>query len=122
MYFKCINNLYFALDLLFMKKILGLDLGISSIGWAYINEAETENELSEIIDLGVRIIPINIDSKTQFEKGQAIIVNQVPPYYHQWIDMLLNNEPIADSYAKEKINVLGGRMTVNDIFNCVKKK
>jgi CRISPR-associated endonuclease Csn1 len=59
-----------------MKKILGLDLGVASIGWAYTKEAETENEQSEIVDLGVRIIPIVIDSKTQFEKGQAITINQ----------------------------------------------
>jgi CRISPR-associated endonuclease Csn1 len=27
-----------------MKKILGLDLGTSSIGWALVNEAETSEE------------------------------------------------------------------------------
>lgn len=59
-----------------MKKILGLDLGVASIGWAYIQEAENENEKSEIIDLGVRIIPIDSDNKTKFEKGQASTVNQ----------------------------------------------
>lgn len=59
-----------------MKKILGLDLGVASIGWAFIREAEKENEKSEIIDLGVRIIPIDSDNKTKFEKGQAITVNQ----------------------------------------------
>jgi CRISPR-associated endonuclease Csn1 len=59
-----------------MKKILGLDLGVASIGWAFINEAENENEKSEIVDLGVRIIPIDIDSKSKFEKGQAITINQ----------------------------------------------
>ena len=29
-----------------MKKILGLDLGTTSIGWALVNEAENENEKS----------------------------------------------------------------------------
>ena len=38
-----------------MKKILGLDLGTTSIGWALVNEAETDNEQSSIIKLGVRI-------------------------------------------------------------------
>ena len=37
-----------------MKKILGLDLGTSSIGWALVNEAETSEEKSSIIKLGVR--------------------------------------------------------------------
>lgn len=39
-----------------MKKILGLDLGTASIGWAFVNEAEAENEKSSIIKLGSRII------------------------------------------------------------------
>ena len=39
-----------------MKKILGLDLGTNSIGWAVVNEAETKNEQSSITKLGVRII------------------------------------------------------------------
>jgi CRISPR-associated endonuclease Csn1 len=34
-----------------MKKILGLDLGTNSIGWALVNEAENENEKSSIIKL-----------------------------------------------------------------------
>lgn len=46
-----------------MKKILGLDLGTASIGWAYVNEAETESEKSEIIKLGVRIIQYDTFSK-----------------------------------------------------------
>ena len=39
-----------------MKKILGLDLGTNSIGWALVNEAETPQEQSNIIKLGTRII------------------------------------------------------------------
>lgn len=39
-----------------MKKILGLDLGTASIGWAVVNEAENENEKSSIVKLGVRVI------------------------------------------------------------------
>lgn len=38
------------------KKILGLDLGTSSIGWALVNEAENEKENSSIIKIGTRII------------------------------------------------------------------
>lgn len=38
------------------KKILGLDLGTSSIGWALVNEAENEDEASSIIKVGSRII------------------------------------------------------------------
>lgn len=39
-----------------MKKILGLDLGTASIGWALVNEAETKEEKSSITKLGVRVI------------------------------------------------------------------
>jgi CRISPR-associated endonuclease Csn1 len=37
------------------KKILGLDLGTNSIGWAYVTEGETQNE-SEIKQIGARVI------------------------------------------------------------------
>lgn len=39
-----------------MKKILGLDLGTASIGWALVNEAESNEERSSICKLGVRAI------------------------------------------------------------------
>ena len=44
-----------------MKKILGLDLGVSSIGWALVNEAEKPEESSSIIKLGVRVNPLTTD-------------------------------------------------------------
>lgn len=58
-----------------MKKILGLDLGTNSIGWALVNEAENDNETSEIIKLGVRVNPLTIDEKTNFEKGRPLSTN-----------------------------------------------
>ena len=39
-----------------MKRILGLDLGTASIGWAMVNEAENDSEKSSIVKLGVRTI------------------------------------------------------------------
>lgn len=39
-----------------MKRILGLDLGTNSIGWALVNEAESDNEQSSIIKIGTRVI------------------------------------------------------------------
>jgi CRISPR-associated endonuclease Csn1 len=38
-----------------MKKILGLDLGITSIGWAYVVEGDA-SEQSRIIQIGTRIV------------------------------------------------------------------
>ena len=58
-----------------MKKILGLDLGTTSIGWALVNEKENPNENSEIIRLGVRVNPLTVDEKTNFEKGKSITTN-----------------------------------------------
>lgn len=53
------------------KKILGLDLGTNSIGWAYVVEGETANE-SEIKQIGVRVNPLTVDEQTNFEKGKPI--------------------------------------------------
>lgn len=58
-----------------MKKILGLDLGTTSIGWALVNEAENENEKSSIIRLGVRVNPLTTDEQQDFEKGKSITTN-----------------------------------------------
>ena len=58
-----------------MKKILGLDLGTTSIGWAFINEAESENETSTIINTGVRIVPLTTDEEADFKKGNTISIN-----------------------------------------------
>ena len=58
-----------------MKKILGLDLGTTSIGWALVNEKENNHEKSEIIRLGVRVNPLTVDEKTNFEKGKSITTN-----------------------------------------------
>ena len=58
-----------------MKKILGLDLGTSSIGWAVVNEAENQTEKSSIIKLGVRVNPLTVDELLNFEKGKSITTN-----------------------------------------------
>lgn len=57
------------------KNILGLDLGTNSIGWAYVKEAQNEKEVSEIVDLGVRVNPLIADEKTNFEKGKSFSTN-----------------------------------------------
>lgn len=58
-----------------MKKILGLDLGTNSIGWAVVNEAENENEVSSIVKLGVRVNPLTVDEQRNFEQGKSITTN-----------------------------------------------
>lgn len=63
------------LNLKIMKKILGLDLGTNSIGWAVVNEAEKNDEQSSIIRLGVRVNPLTTDEINNFEKGKSITTN-----------------------------------------------
>ena len=58
-----------------MKKILGLDLGTNSIGWAVVNEAENSEERSSIVKLGVRVNPLTVDESQNFEKGKSIETN-----------------------------------------------
>ena len=65
-----------------MKRVLGLDLGSSSIGWAvveeYSKEVISENETTDrdkIVAIGSRIIPLSTDESTQFSKGQALTKN-----------------------------------------------
>jgi CRISPR-associated endonuclease Csn1 len=54
-----------------MKKILGLDLGTNSIGWALIKN-DLKNNTGDIISLGSRIIPMEQPVLTDFEKGNTI--------------------------------------------------
>ncbi|MGN0187765.1 MAG: type II CRISPR RNA-guided endonuclease Cas9 [Paludibacteraceae bacterium] len=62
-----------------MKKILGLDLGTNSIGWAVVNaeEVNRENETSFLKPLsisaaGSRIIPMDAAILGDFDKGNSI--------------------------------------------------
>lgn len=56
-----------------MKKILGLDLGSTSVGWGFIHE---DDENSKIIGAGVRVVPISTDEANDFQKGNAISINK----------------------------------------------
>lgn len=58
-----------------MKRILGLDLGTASIGWALVNEKENDSEHSSITRIGVRENPLTVDEETNYEKGKSITTN-----------------------------------------------
>ena len=58
-----------------MTRILGLDLGTTSIGWALVEEAENNDEKSQIIKLGVRVNPLTTDEQINFDKGKTITIN-----------------------------------------------
>ena len=52
-----------------MKKVLGLDIGTNSIGWAFIENDITE-QTGKIIGIGSRIVPMGGREK-DFEAGTA---------------------------------------------------
>lgn len=58
-----------------MKKILGLDLGTNSIGWAVVNEDENGKPVS-IERMGSRIVPLTPDDANEFTTGNAISKNK----------------------------------------------
>lgn len=58
-----------------MKKVLGLDIGTNSIGWAFIETNAYDNPEvldGRIIQLGSRIIPMDGEALSKFESGTPI--------------------------------------------------
>ncbi len=63
---------YLTLDYCDMKKVLGLDIGTNSVGWAFIETNAYENPETlngKILQLGSRIIPMDGDAMSKFESG-----------------------------------------------------
>ena len=58
------------------KKVLGLDLGVGSIGWCLITLDKDEKPQS-ILGMGSRIVPLSTDDATEFTKGEAISKNKM---------------------------------------------
>ena len=57
-----------------MRKILGLDIGTNSIGWAVIDSvvnSEDKEELRGISSAGSRIIPMDAGALSDFDKGNT---------------------------------------------------
>jgi CRISPR-associated endonuclease Csn1 len=54
-----------------MKRILGLDLGTNSIGWALV-ENDEEEKSGKIIGMGSRIIPMDQSEMDNFNKGTSV--------------------------------------------------
>lgn len=58
-----------------MKRILGLDLGTNSIGWAIVIASQTEKGIEEIHSIeaaGSRIIPMDAAMLGDFDRGNSI--------------------------------------------------
>ena len=54
-----------------MKRIVGLDLGTNSIGWAVVNKDDDNKENSSIAGAGSRIIPMDAAALDNFAKGNT---------------------------------------------------
>jgi CRISPR-associated endonuclease Csn1 len=57
------------------RRIIGLDLGTTSIGWAVVDEATNSHARSTIVKAGVRIVSLSTDEENDFKKGKAISIN-----------------------------------------------
>ena len=58
-----------------MKRILGLDLGTNSIGWALV-EVDEDGKIIKILGIGSRIIPLSPDDDNEFSSGKSITKNR----------------------------------------------
>lgn len=96
-----------------MKKILGLDLGTNSIGWALI---EPDNRT--ILGMGSRIIPMGAEL-SKFEQGQAQTKNanrrmargarKLSKRYKQRRNKLI--------YILQKLEMLPEQIKLSEVFN-----
>lgn len=57
-----------------MKKVLGIDLGVGSIGWCLL-EKDDENNPKHILRIGSRRVPIGSDEESGYTKGNAVSKN-----------------------------------------------
>jgi CRISPR-associated endonuclease Csn1 len=53
------------------KIVLGLDLGVGSIGWALVKRNE-DKDTGQILGIGSRIIPTDAELLSNFEKGNSV--------------------------------------------------
>jgi hypothetical protein len=52
-----------------------------------------------------------------FEFIKSLKLNEdVPEYYHQWIDLFLNNQTIPETFAKAEINVPNKTITIEEVL------
>ena len=58
-----------------MKRVLGLDLGVGSVGWALV-EKDEQNIPINVNKIGSRTVPLSNDEENNFSKGAAIPTNK----------------------------------------------
>lgn len=91
-----------------MKKILGLDLGTNSIGWAVVNAETQENETKAISieAAGSRIIPMDAEIMGKFEAGNSISQTAERTKY-RGIRRLLERAKLRRERLNRVLNIMG---------------
>ncbi len=88
-----------------MKKILGLDLGTNSIGWA-VAEQNFDKKEGRIIDMGSRIIPMSQDILGKFESGQSVSQTEKRTEY-RGVRRLYQRDNLRRERLHRVLNILG---------------
>ncbi|MBN1989250.1 MAG: type II CRISPR RNA-guided endonuclease Cas9 [Bacteroidales bacterium] len=88
-----------------MKKILGLDLGTNSIGWALV-EHDSAAKQGKILGMGSRIIPMSQEILGKFDSGQSISQTADRTRF-RGIRRLLERDLLRRERLHRVLNVLG---------------
>ncbi|MEQ9378032.1 MAG: HNH endonuclease domain-containing protein [Imperialibacter sp.] len=88
-----------------MKKILGLDLGTNSIGWALI-EQDFADKRGQILGMGSRIIPMSQDILGDFDKGNSVSQTAARTSYRS-IRRLRERHLLRRERLHRVLNILG---------------
>jgi CRISPR-associated endonuclease Csn1 len=86
-----------------MKKILGLDLGTNSIGWAIIQK---NDEKSKILGAGSRIIPMDQGDIGKFESGNTVSKTADRTHY-RGIRRLRERQLLRRERLHRVLNIIG---------------
>jgi len=88
------------------KKILGLDLGTNSIGWAIIQQ-DFENKTGEILGMGSRIIPMSQDVIDNFGGGKPTNTQTAERTGYRGVRRLRERHLLRRERLHRVLNILG---------------
>lgn len=88
-----------------MKRVLGLDLGTNSIGWALV-EHDFENKHGQIVAAGARVIPMEQGVLDKFGSGQTISQTAERTGY-RGVRRLYQRDNLRRDRLHRVLNVLG---------------
>lgn len=89
-----------------MKKILGLDLGTNSIGWALV-EQDFEKKEGEILGMGSRIIPMTQDVLDTFSGGKPLETQTAARTTYRGTRHLRERHLLRRERLNRVLNILG---------------